>query len=226
MLGVSCLLSMMIHVMRDGQQFGPYTLEDLNAYLAQGSLLSTDQAWWEGAPAWVAMDQVPGVQLPGVPMAAPVVEGSVTSPSVGAAAGASKKKKIIIIGGAVSGVAVIAVVVLFVWPGFLKDIEGGVDNAAGMSTSPVGEVVSFEPTIKKIFSEHNCYDCHSSEGGKVKAKLDFDMPDTVTDKIDVFMDSLTSADPDELMPPPDNGTKLNPDELSKVKAWIDGGAKF
>ncbi len=208
----------MIHVMRDGQQFGPYTLEDLNAYLAQGSLLPTDQAWWEGAPAWVAMDQVPGVQLPGMPMAAPIVEGNVADPGMGVAAGASKKKKIIIIAGSVAGVAAIAGVLLFVWPGFLTDSEGG--------TSPVGEAVSYDPTIKKIFSEHNCYDCHSSEGGKVKAKLDLDKPDTVMNKIDGFMDSLTSADPDELMPPPDDGTKLNSDELSKVKAWIDGGAKF
>jgi len=217
---------MMIHVMRAGQQFGPYTLEDLNAYLAQGSLLPTDQAWWEGAPAWVAMDQVPGVQLPGMPMAAPIVEGNVADPGMGVAAGASKKKKIIIIGGAVSGVAVIVVVVLFVWPGVLKDSEESADNAGGAGTSPVGEVVSFEPTIKKIFSDHKCYDCHSSVGGKVKAKLDLDKPDTVMNKIDGFMDSLTSADPDELMPPPDDGTKLNSDELSKVKAWIDGGAKF
>jgi len=216
----------MIHVMRDGQQFGPYTLEDLNAYLAQGSLLPTDQAWWEGAPAWVAMDQVPGVQLPGMPMAAPIVEGNVADPGMGVAAGASKKKKIIIIGGAVSGVAVIVVVVLFVWPGVLKDSEESADNAGGAGTSPVGEVVSFEPTIKKIFSDHKCYDCHSSVGGKVKAKLDLDKPDTVMNKIDGFMDSLTSTDPDELMPPPDDGTKLNSDELSKVKAWIDGGAKF
>ena len=208
----------MIHVMRDGQQFGPYTLEDLNAYLAQGSLLPTDQAWWEGAPAWVAMDQVPGVQLPGMPMAAPIVEGNVADPGMGVAAGASKKKKIIIIAGSVAGVAAIAGVLLFVWPGFLTDSEGG--------TSPVGEAVSYDPTIKKIFSEHNCYDCHSSEGGKVKAKLDLDKPDTVMNKIDGFMDSLTSTDPDELMPPPDDGTKLNSDELSKVKAWIDGGAKF
>ncbi len=131
----------MIHVMRDGQQFGPYTLEDLNAYLAQGSLLPTDQAWWEGAPAWVAMDQVPGVQLPGMPMAAPIVEGNVADPGMGIAAGASKKKKIIIIGGAVSGVAVIVVVVLFVWPGVLKDSEESADNAGGAGTSPVGEAV-------------------------------------------------------------------------------------
>ena len=60
----------MIHVMRDGQQFGPYTLEDLNSYLVQRTLLPSDQVWWEGAPAWVPMDQVPGVQLPGMPAVA------------------------------------------------------------------------------------------------------------------------------------------------------------
>ena len=43
----------MIHVMRDGQQFGPYTIEDINAYLAQGTLLPTDQAWYEGAANWM-----------------------------------------------------------------------------------------------------------------------------------------------------------------------------
>ena len=59
----------MIHVMRDGQQYGPYTLEDLNAHLAAGSLLPSDQAWYEGAPAWMPMNQVPGVV---VPRAAPV----------------------------------------------------------------------------------------------------------------------------------------------------------
>jgi hypothetical protein len=172
------------------------------------------------------MDQVPGVQLPGMPMAVPVVGGGVAGPGVGVAAGASKKKKIIIIGVAVSGVAVIAVVGLFVLLGILsKDSRGGAEKVGG-GAPPVGEVVLYEPTIKKIFSKHNCYDCHSSVEGKVKAKLDLDKPDTVTDKIDAFMDSLTAADPDELMPPPDDGTKLNSDELSKVKAWIDGGAKF
>ena len=56
---------MMIHVMRDGQQFGPYTLEDVNTYLAQGTLLPTDQAWYEGASDWMLITQVPGVLAPG-----------------------------------------------------------------------------------------------------------------------------------------------------------------
>ena len=52
---------MLIHVSRDGEQFGPYTLDDANAYLAQGSLLPTDRAWYEGAPDWMPLPQVPGI---------------------------------------------------------------------------------------------------------------------------------------------------------------------
>ena len=56
---------MLIHINRDGEQFGPYTLEDLNAYLAQGTLFPTDLAWWDGVPGWMQMNEGPGVVLPG-----------------------------------------------------------------------------------------------------------------------------------------------------------------
>ena len=51
-------LVMLIHVSRDGQQFGPYTPEDVQAYLADGSLLSTDLGWVEGTAAWVPLPQL------------------------------------------------------------------------------------------------------------------------------------------------------------------------
>ena len=104
---------MMIHILRDDQQFGPYTVEDLNSYLVQGSILPTDQAWYEGAVGWMPMDQVPGVILPGqaaTPMAQPAAadplaaanpaavaaEAAAVSP---AAQGAKKRKTLIITGG-------------------------------------------------------------------------------------------------------------------------------
>ena len=40
---------MMIHISRDGEQFGPYTPEQVQEYLASGSLVATDMAWHEGA---------------------------------------------------------------------------------------------------------------------------------------------------------------------------------
>ena len=51
-------LVMLIHVSRDGQQFGPYTPEDVQAYLADGSLLTTDLGWVEGTADWVPLPQL------------------------------------------------------------------------------------------------------------------------------------------------------------------------
>lgn len=47
-MGVEQASPMMILVSRDAQQFGPYTLEEVNTYLTQGTLFPTDQAWYEG----------------------------------------------------------------------------------------------------------------------------------------------------------------------------------
>ena len=41
------MTAMNIHIQRDGQQMGPYPLEQVNEYLAQGTLLPTDPAWHE-----------------------------------------------------------------------------------------------------------------------------------------------------------------------------------
>ena len=43
---------MQFHISRNGQQFGPYSLDDVRAQLASGTLLPTDLAWKEGAPDW------------------------------------------------------------------------------------------------------------------------------------------------------------------------------
>jgi len=50
-----------VTINRDGQQMGPYTIEQINEYLAQGSLLPTDHAWHEGLPDWVPVTQISGV---------------------------------------------------------------------------------------------------------------------------------------------------------------------
>ena len=62
---------MMIHVSREGQQFGPYTQEDVQAYLAEGRLLATDLGWTEGSAEWVPLPQLVGGEV-GAP---PSVQG-------------------------------------------------------------------------------------------------------------------------------------------------------
>jgi len=62
---------MQVHVDRGGERFGPYNLEDVNAYLTNGTLLPTDQAWQDGMADWVPITQIPGVTAPGGAAAPP-----------------------------------------------------------------------------------------------------------------------------------------------------------
>lgn len=73
---------MQVHLERSGQQFGPYSIEEINAYLSSGQVLPTDMAWYDGAPGWVPLPQVPGVQAgdpPPAPSAPPPTPTSASS---------------------------------------------------------------------------------------------------------------------------------------------------
>ena len=231
----------MIHVMRDGQQFGPYTIEDINAYMAQGNLLPTDQAWYEGAANWMPITEVPGVVHGAAPvLAAPVVAAAdpmaAANPQVAAAeagvaaeaVGGARKKKFLIIGGSVAGVAAIAGVLLFVFPGFLKDDEtgeGGGSNGGGAFSG--GQ--NFAAILEPIFKRSTCYDCHEGDN----AKGSFDLTDSAS-----VQDAITAGDPDgselivrltdpsDPMPPEGKGDMLPATDVQKVKDWIAAGAQF
>ena len=52
---------MLYHVTRNGQNYGPYTLEDLQKYVASGNVLPTDLAKSDDMPDWVPVSQVLGM---------------------------------------------------------------------------------------------------------------------------------------------------------------------
>ena len=54
----------MHHVAHQGQQYGPYAVEQINQYLAQGVLDASSHAWDQNANEWVEIGQLPGVILP------------------------------------------------------------------------------------------------------------------------------------------------------------------
>ena len=148
----------MIHILRDGQQFGPYSLEEINAFLADGSLLPSDQAWYEGAPEWIPLTEVPGVALLAQPVSSPVATGVVAS------GGSGKRKKLLI--GIAAGVVVLAGGA-FAGMHFLggekesekpggtsankeKGVDGSVENA-----STTGGAMTFS-TVEGIFRKYRC----------------------------------------------------------------------
>jgi len=56
--------SMTYQVSRNGQMYGPYTLEDLQRYVASGNILLTDMAKSEDMPDWLPVAQILGTAGP------------------------------------------------------------------------------------------------------------------------------------------------------------------
>ena len=52
---------MTYQVSRNGQMYGPYTLEDLQRYVASGNILRTDMAKSEEMPDWLPVAQILGI---------------------------------------------------------------------------------------------------------------------------------------------------------------------
>jgi len=51
---------MEIFISRSGQRHGPYSLEQVNAWLISGELNPTDLAWYEGASNWTPVGSLSG----------------------------------------------------------------------------------------------------------------------------------------------------------------------
>ncbi|MFP6886058.1 MAG: DUF4339 domain-containing protein, partial [Opitutales bacterium] len=66
---------MRIHVSKDGQRFGPYTIDEIRAHLAAGHFSETDHGMSEGADEWRQISDL--LAAPDVsPTAAPISEDS------------------------------------------------------------------------------------------------------------------------------------------------------
>jgi len=92
---------MQVHIARNGQALGPFSLEEINRQLAVGTLSPSDLAWYEGASGWIALSTVPGVTIGGTaapPPAAtsPVATQPVASSTTGTPVPASRTEPLAI----------------------------------------------------------------------------------------------------------------------------------
>ncbi len=98
--------------------------------------------------------------------------------------------------------------------------------------------IEFTRDIRPILSD-NCYHCHGPDEQQRKAKLRLDSKDglfgvrdgqTVVKggnlKASELWQRITTKDPDDVMPPPDSHKKLSPEQIAKLKIWIEQGASF
>ncbi len=107
-------------------------------------------------------------------------------------------------------------------------------SAAEPST---GAKIDFARDIRPILS-NNCFACHGPDPAARKAKLRLDVPEgafkasasgakaVVAGNIegsDLYQ-RIIATDADEQMPPAKSGKSLKPDEVARIKTWIEQGA--
>ena len=224
---------MLIHINRDGEQFGPYTLEDLNVYLAQGALFPTDLAWWDGAPGWVQMNEVPGVVLPRAI--------ATDTPALTPKAGGWKKSRLII--SVVVAITAVVVGLVFIIKGDgdpnsssqsqTENLPGKNEQGTGSQMSGEGNQV-FAKTVEPIFRKNRCFECHNSkESKKAKADLDFSIPSTLLAFVSPNQKGnpattplVLAITPGAAEPMPPKGPAVSDADVELIKQWIAAGAKF
>lgn len=107
-------------------------------------------------------------------------------------------------------------------------------HSLGAST----DQVTFNRDIRPILSD-TCLHCHGFDGGHRKAGLRLDIPEGATALIDgrqaikpgdlkssELWKRVTSTDPKFMMPPPDSGKRLTPQQVAKLGRWIESGAAY
>ena len=99
--------------------------------------------------------------------------------------------------------------------------------------------LDFNRDIRPILSDH-CYACHGPDEGKRKAGLRLDRQEEALKtlksgnraivpgdvKRSTLVQRLTSRDPDELMPPQEEGKPLNAGQVESLIRWVKEGAKW
>lgn len=55
---------MELYIQRDGQQFGPYSEQDAQQYLRDGTLLTNDLAWRDGLADWIPLSELLALSFP------------------------------------------------------------------------------------------------------------------------------------------------------------------
>lgn len=242
---------MQIHIHRDGQDFGPYTIDQVNQYLLDGTIVPTDMAWADGFPDWTPLPKVPGVVIPA------------GAAGAGTAAGGGKKTVMMISIAAVAAAAItggIVFVAMNKGGGGNKaaqaqteggsgsgsgaassgsgdgGMDGGMDGEMGMDGGDMamgmdmGMAGGGDPSQVMAILEAKCFRCHGN--GKSKGGFSMDTRDSGLDAIkpgnpdgSLLLKLVRRDDPDDAMPPKESEA-LSKAEVAAVAAWIKAGANW
>jgi hypothetical protein len=96
------------------------------------------------------------------------------------------------------------------------------------------EPLQYNRDIRPILANY-CFACHGPDSAARQADLRVDLRDVAIDRETIvpgepneseMIRRILSDDPDEMMPPPKTKKTVKPEELAKLRAWIEQGAEY
>lgn len=110
------------------------------------------------------------------------------------------------------------------------------DRAAMAQVSQVESRLDFQTEIRPLLSQ-TCFKCHGPDEGSRRGGLRLDLRTGLLGlegergvvvpgdpEGSELLQRITADDPDDLMPPPESGHVLSPEQIETVRAWILAGA--
>jgi len=108
----------------------------------------------------------------------------------------------------------------------------------GARTASAATAVEFNRDIRPILSDH-CFQCHGPDDKARKAKLRLDTREGMLsaahgsaavapgapDRSELIA-RITAADPEDRMPPPEAKKELTPQQIERLRQWIEEGASW
>ncbi|KAF0181465.1 MAG: hypothetical protein FD161_138 [Limisphaerales bacterium] len=112
---------------------------------------------------------------------------------------------------------------------------GGLATAAAQGRG----AIQFDRDIRPLLSDH-CFACHGPDGAKRKASLQLDTREGLFGSLkegghavvpgqpdqSALLKRVTSADKEELMPPPKTGKQLSVAQIALLRRWVEEGAPW
>jgi len=149
---------MQVYVNKDGQQYGPFTVEQLRHYVHQGNFTTADYACCDGQN-WITIAQVPGFAAAAPAPQSQVRQTTVGKPSRSPAANtrkvvaADKKKKVVLWSSIGGGVLVVAAVLVWMLGSEDDKVDDDGESPASSDSASEKEPDLDDPKVRAEIAE-------------------------------------------------------------------------
>ena len=98
---------------------------------------------------------------------------------------------------------------------------------ASLAPCAIAAEIDFDRDVRPLLSD-TCFKCHGPDDAQREAELRLDSREGLFEVAESgdLLERLTTTDIDDRMPPKKSGLKLDPTQVSAIRAWVEQGAEW